>query len=590
MSDTELPSRYEPLARLGQGGGGEVWAVRDRFTRREYALKLLAESAGSRELAALVREAVSLSGLEGLGVPRVVRFGRLPRSQRPFLLRELVEGQSLEEAMQGSATLEALLGALVRAADQLTQVHRAGLLHGDVKPANVIVEASGSVTFVDLGLAAPLREGGTAAEGLTPRYAAPELFDGRPLTVRAEVYALGVTLSEILEAKRASQTAPLVARELAAVARRATAERPGRAVPVGRRVRDGGAASRRTRRSVRRLVERSRALAHRRHRRHVRAASRSRDGAREGGALRVVGPPLSGRSALLRRLAWSLGAQGQSIAYVDDAQAPLAVAAELEAHASLTGVIVLVDDADALEPESAAALERARSAGARLILVGGERWAGEAREVAVPPLDERAAIELVRRAVPSLTEKLQKRVVAASGGYPGELRRLVRLIATDAVASPEDIERKLGATVERVSESRDPLERALGLLDRGRYTEAKAVLALLASDTNVAVSVARARLDLGLGEPAAALAGLRASSANLASATEERTPAARPVSRPVARRYGRVRRGARALGASPARRTVARGRGARVWRPRALAAGTPRRSTRAPRRRRTSGA
>jgi tetratricopeptide (TPR) repeat protein len=138
----------------------------------------------------------------------------------------------------------------------------------------------------------------------------------------------------------------------------------------------------------------------------------------------------------------------------------------------------------------------------------------------VPPLDERAATVLVRRAVPSLTDKLQRRVVAASGAYPGELRRLVRLIASDAVASPEDIERKLGATVERVSESRDPLERAFRLLDRGRYNEARAALALLASDDRVAVSVARARLDLGLGEPAAALAGLRASSSRLDAATD----------------------------------------------------------------------
>jgi transcriptional regulator with GAF, ATPase, and Fis domain len=521
VSDTELPSRYEPLSRLGQGGGGEVWAVRDRFTRREFALKLLAPDAGSRELAALVREAVSLSGLEGLGVPRVIRFGRLPKSQRPFLLRELVEGQSLEELMQGSASLETLLGALTRAADQLTQVHRAGLLHGDVKPANVIVESGGHVTFVDLGLAAPLREGGTYAEGLTPRYAAPELFDGRPLTVRAEVYALGVTLSEILEAKRALQTAPLVARELAAVAKRATAERPDERYPsvdeLAMAVRRAGGLAAAAHDSTSeaalwpivgidatstQLLEAASAL-------------------ENGGALRVVGPPLSGRSALLRRLAWSLGAQGQSLAYVDQAEEPLAVTAELESHPALAGVIVLVDDADALEPESVQALERARSAGARLVLVGGARWAEGSREMEVPPLDERAASELVRRAVPSLTDKLQKRVVAASGGYPGELRRLVRLIASDAVASPEDIERKLGATVERVSESRDPLERALRLLDRGRYNEAKAALALLASDDRIAVSVARARLDLGLGEPGQALAGLRTSAAKLEKASDD---------------------------------------------------------------------
>jgi transcriptional regulator with GAF, ATPase, and Fis domain len=520
VNETELPSRYEPLSRLGQGGGGEVWAVRDRFTRREYALKLLAEHAGSRELAALVREAVSLSGLEGLGVPRVVRFGRLPKSQRPFLLRELVDGQSLEDLMAGSATLETVLGALTQAADQLTLVHRAGLLHGDVKPANVIVESSSKVTFVDLGLAAPLREGGTVAEGLTPRYAAPELFDGRPLTVRAEVYALGVTLSEILEAKRAAQAAPLVARELTEVARRATAALSDQRYPsvdeFAMAVRRAGGLPVPTHDSTSEAALWPIVGIDAMSAQLLDAALTLKD----GGSLRLVGPPLSGRSALLRRLAWSLGAGGQSHAYIDDAQAPLAVTAELEAHPTPAGVIVLVDDADALEPESADLLERARADGARLVLVGGARWGSEAREIEVPPLDDRAAIELVRRAVPSLTDKLQKRVVAASGGYPGELRRLVRLIASDAVASPEDIERKLGATVERVSESRDPLERALLLLDRGRYTEAKAALALLASDDRVAVSIARARLELGLGEPAAALAGLRASAPKLESATD----------------------------------------------------------------------
>ena len=79
MAELELPHRYEPLAQLGKGGGGEVWAVRDRHSGRKYALKVLAEEATEREMSALVREAVALSGLEGLGVPRVVHFGRLPQ-------------------------------------------------------------------------------------------------------------------------------------------------------------------------------------------------------------------------------------------------------------------------------------------------------------------------------------------------------------------------------------------------------------------------------------------------------------------------------------------------------------------------------
>src|SRR3954470_12208304 len=199
-NEPELPQRYEPVRRLGRGGGGEVWAVRDRATGRTYALKLLAEEASEREMAALVREAVALSGLEGLGVPRVVRFGRLPSSGRPYLVREIVEGESLEAVLARGTDARVALEILARAAEQLTVLHRAGLLHGDVKPANIIVEPEGSVVFVDLGLAAPWREGGALAEGLTPRYAAPELFEGKPITVRAEVFALGVMLEEILEA------------------------------------------------------------------------------------------------------------------------------------------------------------------------------------------------------------------------------------------------------------------------------------------------------------------------------------------------------------------------------------------------------
>src|SRR3954464_13328121 len=95
LSELSLPPRYEPLAPLGKGGGGEVWAVRDRITGKKVALKALSEGADEREVLALVREAIALSGVEGLGVPRVLRFGRLPGSDRPYMIRELVEGDSL---------------------------------------------------------------------------------------------------------------------------------------------------------------------------------------------------------------------------------------------------------------------------------------------------------------------------------------------------------------------------------------------------------------------------------------------------------------------------------------------------------------
>jgi len=499
VSELELPNRYEPLAQLGKGGGGEVWAVRDRHSGRKYALKVLAEEASEREMSALVREAVALSGLEGLGVPRVVRFGRLPRSGRAFLVRELVEGQSLEEVMDEGASQRALT-ALARAADQLTVLHRAGLFHGDVKPANIVVEAGGRTTFVDLGLAAPFRDGGSQAEGLTPRYAAPELLRGAPLTVRAEVYALGITLTEIVSESRRSSLNSNMLRELTAVAERATLAQPSERFPsvdefasALRRAAGLAAISEADAEQVAlwpvvgiettsaQLLDRVRAL-------------------EPGAQLRIVGETGSGRTALLRRAAWSLGVLGSSLAWIEDVSSASSLNAELAPHASLRGVLVLVDDADALSEASLATLVDARAQGARLVTVGGSAWPDPVLDFAVPPLDEQAAIDLLRGAVPSLTQSLLKRVFEVSRGRPGELRRLVRIIASDAVASADDLERVLGSVDTRSVPPSEPLTRARYFLERGRYNDVKIALESLNEDERVETVIVRARLRFGLGD------------------------------------------------------------------------------------------
>ncbi len=361
-----FPPRYEPRTRLGKGGGGEVWAVFDRITGATLALKVLDEDAHEREVEALVREAVALSGVEGLGVPRVLRFGRLPGSGRAYLVRELVEGRSLAELLEEGDTTRGL-DAVARAIDQLTRLHRALLLHGDLKPANIIVGDDGRATLVDLGLAAAFREGGVRPEGLTPRYAAPELFQGAPLTVRAEVFALGATIDEIV--KTGKRKLPKEVRAaLTGVIARATSTDPEARFP-----------------SVDEVANALRRAAHLPEPAPEETfvawpivgldRSAAELGAlinelRPGGGVMITGPSGSGKSTLLRRIAWSFGLE-RSVAWVEGGAAhdpDAALAIELDAISDDRGAaVILVDDADRLSEHATAKLHALRADGAKIV-------------------------------------------------------------------------------------------------------------------------------------------------------------------------------------------------------------------------------
>jgi serine/threonine-protein kinase PknK len=515
-----LPPRYEPIASLGKGGGGEVWAVRDRITGRTVALKALGENADEREVLALVREAVALSGVEGLGVPRVLRFGRLPGGSRSYLVRELVEGKSLAERIATGADTLACVSAIAQAADQLTRLHRALLLHGDVKPANIIVDDAGRATLVDLGLATAWREGGGKAEGLTPRYAAPELFQGSALTVRAEVYALGITLREALGAG-GDHLARGVSEALARVVARAVNEDPAVRFP-----------------SVDEL-----ASALRRAARLADPASSAGGAAlvwpivgldvsssellgqiaalRRGGGIVVTGPHKAGRSTLLRRIAWSLGVE-RAVAWIEAGSvgnAEEALTIELAAFTSDADkdMVVLVDDADRLGEKELHLLAHARARGAKLVLVvgeGGGGMPGPTFEIfAMRPLEEALAGELIRRTIPSLSDAVVAHVVARAEGWPGRIRAIVTRLERAPVVAPSDVDRLLEEESAPMT-SRGDIHR---LLDRGHFDEAAAVLARYADDAAPTLAVARARLLTNRGDAARALAEL----ARVAVAVEE---------------------------------------------------------------------
>ncbi|WP_437814188.1 sigma 54-interacting transcriptional regulator [Sorangium sp. So ce1078] len=550
-----FPPRYEPIGTLGKGGGGEVWAVRDRITGKTVALKTLGEDADEPEVLALVREAAALSGVEGLGVPRVLRFGRLPASGRPFMVRELVEGTSLADLLTRKGDLARNLAAIADAADQLTRLHRALLLHGDVKPANIIVGEGGRATLVDLGLATPFRDDGSRPVGLTPRYAAPELFKGDPLTVRAEVFALGATLAEALRQSEGEHD-PKVVDALQEVVDRATARDPNARYPSADELANA------LRRAARLPCGPSEEA-------EAGAPSDADAGAvvwpivgldapsarlltqimtlPAGGGLSIAGPPGSGRSALLRRIAWSLEVGGYAVAWVEAARVADprdALAIELSDH-DLGRVTALVDDADRLGDAELERLDEVRKAGGKLVLVlgappeGGAGAADGARAGAagalsparaalaghgfqrfeMAPLDEHVARELVQRTIPSLSDAVAAHVVSRAGRWPGRIREIVARIARAPVASTEDVDGLLDAPPASAAAASGPGGAGADgaalppaeihrLLDRGHFDAAAEALGRYQGDCSPVVVIARARLAMNRGDTARALAEL----------------------------------------------------------------------------------
>jgi serine/threonine protein kinase len=206
ISAPQQIGRYEILEELGRGAMGVVFKGRDPFIGRLVAVKTITTRiADNPELLERFRREAQAAG--GLQHPNIVTIYEMSEFEgTPFIAMEYLEGASLEKTIAEQARLPLVhkLGYLVQACRALDYAHRRGVIHRDVKPANIMVTSEGVVKVVDFGIARIVDTAKTQTGILlgTLSYMSPEQVRGQHADERSDVWALGVVMYELLSYRR----------------------------------------------------------------------------------------------------------------------------------------------------------------------------------------------------------------------------------------------------------------------------------------------------------------------------------------------------------------------------------------------------
>jgi eukaryotic-like serine/threonine-protein kinase len=212
---------YEVIAKLGEGGMGEVYRARDTTLGRNVAIKILPDlfADDPDRLARFEREARTLASLNHPNIAQIYGLEGTPRA----LVMELVEGEDLSVRLaRGPMPLSEALPVAKQVADAVEAAHDQGIIHRDLKPANIKLRPDGTVKVLDFGLARAMTAGSDSAAGVnaqssptftahgtlmgmivgTAAYMAPEQARGRAVDRRADIWAFGCVLFEMLSGCR----------------------------------------------------------------------------------------------------------------------------------------------------------------------------------------------------------------------------------------------------------------------------------------------------------------------------------------------------------------------------------------------------
>jgi serine/threonine protein kinase/Tol biopolymer transport system component len=198
--------RYITVALIGRGGMGEVWSARDTDLDRLVALKFLSsETFAGLDLQQITREAKAASALSHHGIVTIHEV--VQEGSTAALVMELVEGKPLREVCGKPMPMADVLAIGLQIAEALAAAHAGGVIHGDIKPENILLRSDGYVKLLDFGLARKVTTESIAMDGGlalgTLRYMSPEQARTEPLTAASDVFSLGLVLYELLAARHA---------------------------------------------------------------------------------------------------------------------------------------------------------------------------------------------------------------------------------------------------------------------------------------------------------------------------------------------------------------------------------------------------
>lgn len=201
--------QYRVLKKIGSGGMGDVFLAEDTILNRRVALKFLRTGGGVILAREILAEARSAAALDHPYTCKVFATGEFEGES--FIAMEFVEGETLQQHLRsGPLPLQNALPILIEITEALAEAHGKNMIHCDIKPGNVMIARGGHVKLMDFGLAKRIRPPLFSSDDTvtisvvhrrvagTPGYMAPEQVRGEPLDARADVFALGIVIFEML--------------------------------------------------------------------------------------------------------------------------------------------------------------------------------------------------------------------------------------------------------------------------------------------------------------------------------------------------------------------------------------------------------